>query len=70
MQSAPVSRNFQETRERLRLILTKKKAKSNATVSTLSGEKLTTEQNVVAASTNGYMDQVLNVFQTGPISRL
>lgn len=62
--SAPVSRNFQETRERLRLILTKKKAKSNSTVSALSGEKLNTEQNVVTASSNGYMDQVLNVFQT------
>lgn len=44
-----MSRNYQETRERLRLILTKKKAKSNAAVS-VNSEKSASDHHVVASS--------------------
>ncbi|XP_065210983.1 transcription factor mef2A-like isoform X3 [Planococcus citri] len=50
--SAPVSRNFQETRERLRLILTKKKAKSNSV--TANNDKQTSEQTTVTPTNTNH----------------
>lgn len=55
LQTAPVNRNFQETRERLRLILTKKKAKSNSAAA--NNDKQVSGQNSSLAQISAAVSQ-------------